>query len=115
MAQLHELKTARQLTHRAILRAQEVNNERDENNRLRDLTDAEATFLASVHLIGMRRVQTVGIAAREHGYLSEAHQCAEFLAARQERDELTLALEVFEASVEASDLVDEIELAEAAE
>lgn len=106
---------ARQLTHPAILRAQEVFNMRDEQDRLRDLTDAETVFLASVHVAGMRRAQAVGIAVKLWGDLTEGYWCAVRLADAQERDDLSLALEIFEASVDAEDQLDEIELAMAAE
>lgn len=96
--------TARQLTHPAILRSQEVYNARGEDNRLRDLTDAEAVFVAAVHLAGTRRTETVGFAISNFGYGSEAHSAAVRLADRQEKAELSLALEIFEASVEAEEL-----------
>jgi hypothetical protein len=102
-------------THPAILRAQEVYNSRDDGNRLRDLTDAEATFLASVHLITTQRAKSVGIAVRQFGDLTEAYWCVVRLADAQERDDLTHALEVFEAGVDADDEVEEVELAMAAE
>lgn len=101
--------------HPAVRRSIEVYNSRDADDKLRDLTDAETTFLASVHLAGMRRAETVGASARQWGRETEAHRCVERLAAAKERDDLSLALEVFEASVEAEDLLDEIQLATAAE
>lgn len=101
--------------HPAIRRSIEVYNERGENDRLRDLTEAETTFLASVHLAGMRRTETVGAAVKAWGDRTEAYWCVVRLAAAQERNDLTLALEVFEASVEADDLLEEIELTMAAE
>lgn len=107
--------TARQLTHPAILRAQEIWNASDEDNRYRDLTEAETTFLASVHEAGKRRSETVGGAVLAWGDRTEAYWCVYRLAAAQQRDDLSLALEVFEASVEAEDLMDEIQLAMAAE
>lgn len=107
--------TARQLTHPAILRAQEVVNERDENNRYRDLTEAETTFLESVHLAGKRRTETVGGAVLAWGDRTEAYWCVVRLADAQQKDDLSLALEVFEASVEAEDLLEEVQLAMAAE
>jgi hypothetical protein len=107
--------TARQLTHPAILRAQEIYNERDEDNRLRDLTEAETTFLASVHLAGARRTETVGGAVLAWGDRTEAYWCVFRMAAAQEKDDLSLALEVFESSVEADDLLEEIQRAMAAE
>lgn len=101
--------------HPAINRSIEIYNSRDEGDQLRDLTDAETTFLASVHLITMRRAKYVGNAVRQWGDLTEAYWCAVRLADRQQADELSLALEIYESSVEALDLIDEIELAQAAE
>jgi hypothetical protein len=102
--------TARQLTHPAILRAQEVHNEREEGGALRDLTDAETVFLAAVHIAGMRCVQTIGHAVRQWGDRSEAYWCVVRLARAQEADDLSLALEIFENSVEAADEALEIEM-----
>lgn len=101
--------------HPAIRRAIEVYNSRDDGNRLRDLTDAEATFLASVHLARTRRTETVGGAVMAWGDRTEAYWCVVRLADAQLRDDLSLALEVFEASIEAEDELEEIQLAMAAE
>lgn len=101
--------------HPAVRRSIEVYNSRDADDKLRDLTDAETTFLASVHLAGMRRTETVGAAVKMWGDRTEAYRCVVRLADAQQRDDLSLALEVFEASVEAEDLLDEIQLAMAAE
>lgn len=101
--------------HPAIIRSIEIYNSRDDGNRLRDLTDAEATFLASVHLIGMQHAETVGIAVRAWGDLTEAYWCVVRLADRQQAADLSHALEVFEASIDAEDEVEEIELMAAAE
>jgi hypothetical protein len=110
-----QLKTARQLTHPAISRAQEINAERNEDNRLRDLTEAETTFLASVRLAGMRRTKYVGDAVRQWGDLTEDYWRVVRLANNQERADLTLAMRIFQASVEADDELDEILFATAAE
>lgn len=101
--------------HPAINRAIEIYNSRDDGDRLRDLTDAETTFLASVHLIGMRRAKYVGDAVRQWGDRTEAYWSVVHMADRQRADDLSHALEVFEASIDAQDEVEEIELAMAAE
>lgn len=106
--------TARQLTHPAILRAQEIYNERGEDNRLRDLTEAEHIFLASVAAVAGRHTKIVGAACKFWGDRTEAYWIVVRLADAQQKDDLSLALEVFEASVEAEDLLDEIQLAMAA-
>lgn len=107
--------TARQLTHPAILRAQEIYSERDRDNRLRDLTEAETAFLASVHLAGMMRAKFVGDAVRDYGDGTELYWIVVHLADAQRRRDLSLAMEVLEASVEAEDLLEEIQHAMAAE
>lgn len=103
------------MTHPAIIRAQEIYNARDQDNRYRDLTDAETTFLAAVHLAGTRCSQTIGSAVRTWGDNTEAYWCVVRLARAQEADDLTLALEIFDASIDAEDQLEEIELAMAAE
>lgn len=100
--------TARQLTHPAILRAVQV------YAREGDLTSAEETFLRAVRAADVKKTATLEQAGRDWGFGSIAWDAVKTLSSRKRDADYARALEVFEASVEAEDLLDEIQLTMAA-
>ncbi len=79
-------------THPALLKAQEV------YAKAGDLTPHQQTFLTAVHRITMIAIRTRATAQHDFGYGSKTYLATSYLAANKERDDLTAALELFNAS-----------------
>jgi hypothetical protein len=96
-------------SHPAILRAVQVYAKEG------DLTQAEQDFLIAVRRADVAYLESINTANRLFGGGSWAWEATKYLAARQRNDDYSHALESYEASIDATDEVDEIELATAAE
>lgn len=95
--------------HPAVIRAVEVYGKGG------DLTQAEETFLLAVRRADVDYLESLNTANRLFGGGSKAWLATKYLATRQRNDDYSHALESYDASIDAGDEVDEIELAMAAE
>ena len=96
------------MTHPALLKATEI------YDRPGDLESHELDLLMAVRLAGSERTVSVASAVRMFGDLTPAYHATVYLADRKVADDLAVALDRYEQSLEDQDLV-EFAMAEAAE